>query len=255
MSRDDTLSLNWLVLACSMVLTIIGTAPAPSRALATSRSRRLDRFDRVANALLLNPPSRRPLVEDPPDEVKVAVVVPRRFGSLGELRRPDGAAPVNYGPVNLGPQAPFNGNYGSLLHDPLQQQLRPGSRPAWNGGRPTARLPAAALSGPAELERPYRQPAPYQQPAKPSDAELHDAKVTARYQDSAYLSFLGRSSMNQLTSLYMEASNLIDTRHVSPTSYQIRSQAAIQGLIVALGNPAFQQASGVAPRPDQIQAF
>jgi len=269
MSTTTPFSLNWLVLACSMVLTIIGAAPAAEPAPATSEAIGPDRFDRVANVLPVESAVTPTSVEDPPDEVKVAVVPRDGSGASASYGDSMSAAPVNYGPanygpanygpmnnspVNLGPQAPFNGNYGNASTIPYNSNYAPA--PTWNGGRPTAPYQPQPYQGqPNWNTNPYQQPGSYQQPAKPSDAELHDAKVTARYQDSAYLSFLGRSSMNQLTSLYMEASNLIDTRHVSPTSYQIRSQAAIQGLIVALSNPAFQQANGVAPRPDQIQAF
>ena len=93
-------------------------------------------------------------------------------------------------------------------------------------------------------------------PAEPSAAEKRQMEITARYQDSRMLGFLQRTSVNQAASLYAEASRLIDTRHVSPLSYEERTAAAIDGLIAALDNPAFLQAAGYrsAQSPRALQS-
>jgi carboxyl-terminal processing protease len=79
---------------------------------------------------------------------------------------------------------------------------------------------------------------------KPTEAQERQLEITSRYQDSRMLSFLGGTSMNQMLSLYSEASRMIDSRHVSPLSYEERTRSAIGDLIAALENPAFLQAAG-----------
>ena len=79
---------------------------------------------------------------------------------------------------------------------------------------------------------------------EPSAREQRQMEITARYQDSRMLGFLQQASLNQIMSLYVEASRLIDSRHVSPLSYEERSAAAIDDLVMALDNPAFLRAAG-----------
>ena len=58
------------------------------------------------------------------------------------------------------------------------------------------------------------------------------------------LGFLQSTSLSQLGSLYSETSRMIDSRHVSPPSYEERTRAGLNGLAEALSNPAFLQAAG-----------
>ena len=81
-------------------------------------------------------------------------------------------------------------------------------------------------------------------PPQPNAREERQSEITARYQDSRMLGYLRQASLNQIMALYAEASRLIDTRHVSPLSYEERTVAAIDDLILALDNPAFLQAAG-----------
>jgi carboxyl-terminal processing protease len=80
--------------------------------------------------------------------------------------------------------------------------------------------------------------------AKPTEAQERQLEITSRYQDSRMLALVRGTSLNQMMSLYSEASRLIDTRHVSPLSYEERTRAALGNLIAALENPAFLQAAG-----------
>ena len=66
-------------------------------------------------------------------------------------------------------------------------------------------------------------PPTYTEPAQPSPAERQQLEISSRYQDPRMLGYLQNSSMNQIMSLYNEASRLIDSRHVSPLSYEERT--------------------------------
>ncbi|MBX3439468.1 MAG: S41 family peptidase [Planctomycetaceae bacterium] len=69
-----------------------------------------------------------------------------------------------------------------------------------------------------------------------------DEELAQRYTDPRMLRFLSSTSMSQLTSLYTEMSRLIDQRHVSPLSYEQRTQRALSNLSRAIENPTFLQA-------------
>jgi carboxyl-terminal processing protease len=85
-------------------------------------------------------------------------------------------------------------------------------------------------------------------------AQDPDARLTARYQNSQMLALLSRISLREVMSLYSESAQLIDTRHVSPTSYEDRTLAALEGVSRALSNPAFLQANRVSPNPQAVAA-
>ncbi|MGE4001701.1 MAG: S41 family peptidase [Planctomycetaceae bacterium] len=84
-----------------------------------------------------------------------------------------------------------------------------------------------------------------------------DEELTYRYTDSRMLQFLRATSISRLTSLYMEASQLIDQRHVNPISYEQRTERALSSLSRAIENPTFLQAvraNGNAENVRQAQA-
>lgn len=258
-SPRPLLTNSWFLIACSLVIAII-TAPA-AQAIEPRHFDKNDDFSPRSGLHVkgasFDAIEHMASVEDPPDLLQTAVV-PGAAGGQAASSNGFDSAPL------------WNGNNGGGGFAP--PVAAPGLNPGQFGGGtipggygPMApqngTIPQGGFSnpnpgyGPAAPFGGYQPQGPVYQPAKPTDEEMHNAKVTARYQDSAFLSFLSRSSMNQITSLYMEASNLIDTRHVSPTSYETRTQAAVRGLLVALSNPAFLRANGAAPRPDQLQAF
>ena len=242
-------STSWFLISCFVAIVMI-TAPAAQ----AIEPKTFNNDDFAPRSLMLKgasfePSGRLVSVEDPPDLIKTAIVPGASNGQAASSGGYAPASPWNNGNGGFVPPYSPNNGYGSTV--PQGGFNNPGYGPVNNGNYgPTNN---GAGYGPSAPYGGY-QPQPYQ-PAKPSDEELHDAKVTARYQDSTYLGFLARANMSQITSIYIEASNLIDTRHVSPTSYEVRTQTALRGLVVALNNKAFQQASGAAPRPDQLQAF
>jgi carboxyl-terminal processing protease len=92
-------------------------------------------------------------------------------------------------------------------------------------------------------------------PIAPSEEETRQTEITARYQDSRMLGFLRSASLGQMTNLYLEASRMIDSRHVSPLSYEQRTRGSLTSLIEALHNPAFLQAAGVSANPAAVQTL
>ncbi|MCA9111431.1 MAG: PDZ domain-containing protein, partial [Planctomycetaceae bacterium] len=102
---------------------------------------------------------------------------------------------------------------------------------------------------------------PYQQqPVSPAPSHAEpsiDDELTYRYTDPRMLGFLHSTSMNQLTSLYMEMSQMIDQRHVSPSSYEQRTERALASLARAIQNPTFLQAvraNGYSANVQQAQS-
>lgn len=128
-----------------------------------------------------------------------------------------------------------------------------GTCPNPNGGG--FRSPASPYpAGSGWPNVPYQPTTPVV-PRQVDDGTDVDGKITARYQNADMLAFLNRMTMTQATNLYVEASRLIDTRHVSPTSYEVRTKRALEGLMAAVRNPAFLQAARANPNPQQVQTL
>jgi carboxyl-terminal processing protease len=117
------------------------------------------------------------------------------------------------------------------------------------------KISPANLNVPANLSAPVRVPS-----ASPTGApseinpEKQQLRISSRYQDPKMLSFLASTSMQQMASLYLEASRTIDSRHVAPTSYEDRTDAALEGLLRALQNPEFLKAAGARGSDANLQS-
>jgi carboxyl-terminal processing protease len=106
--------------------------------------------------------------------------------------------------------------------------------------RPTGNIPAN-YDLPAPV--PVSPITPAVQPTE-TDAQKLQLRISARYQDPKMLSVLQSTNMRQMSDLFREVSQTIDARHVSPTSYEERTAAAIEGLVRALENPEFLKIAG-----------
>lgn len=90
-------------------------------------------------------------------------------------------------------------------------------------------------------------------PAPATQEPSIDDKLTQRYSDSRMVRFLQSHSLAQITSMYLEASQLIDQRHVNPISYQERTARALSSLGRALEHPLFLRAVGQSPNPTAVR--
>ncbi len=79
--------------------------------------------------------------------------------------------------------------------------------------------------------------------------------LTYRYGNPVVQRFLYNVSPEQTLNLYREASQLIDTRHLEPTTYQVRTQRAAENLMAGLQNREFLAANRISPSPAQVQTF
>ncbi len=133
--------------------------------------------------------------------------------------------------------------------DLLRVAVRPEIfRPATN--QPVNYAPPSNDDLPAPMQRPLSKPTT--QPAENNEEKLQ-LRISSRYQDPKMLSVLKSTNMRQMSSLFVEVSKTIDARHVSPTSYEVRTAAALEGLVRALANPEFLKVSGARGSDADLQ--
>ncbi len=120
-----------------------------------------------------------------------------------------------------------------------QVALRPGSIPA--STRPMLNAPAPTAPG---FFGDQYQPDMMDGPPKPTPEQDEQLEISSRYSDSRMIAFLRNTTINQMMSLYNEAAQMIDSRHVNPLSYEERTRQAVNHLEAALENPEFLQAAG-----------
>lgn len=85
-------------------------------------------------------------------------------------------------------------------------------------------------------------------------ADLSQAKISNRATDAKMQGFLARTSLQQLASVYREAAQMIDQRHVDPPSYEDRTRGSVQDVINALSNEHFLRSNGVNVSSQSIQS-
>jgi carboxyl-terminal processing protease len=103
-----------------------------------------------------------------------------------------------------------------------------------------------------DLPVPVRpQPLQSTTPAQPTLAE----KVAKRYTDPLVIRIAQQLNQSSGEALYVEISQLIDSRHVTPTSYQQRVNGGLESLAVAVQTPAFQQAVRANPNPQAVRTL
>ncbi|HET6424267.1 MAG TPA: S41 family peptidase [Planctomycetaceae bacterium] len=68
-------------------------------------------------------------------------------------------------------------------------------------------------------------------------------KIAKRYTDPRVVRIVQQLTPQAGEAFYLEISQMIDSRHVQPTSYDQRVQTAMEHLTIALQTPAFQQAT------------
>lgn len=83
--------------------------------------------------------------------------------------------------------------------------------------------------------------------------EKRQSEITSRFSDPKMLDFLAKTSLQELTTLYHEASRMIDARHVSPIGYEARVESSVNDVIAALQNSTFLKATGGVANSETIR--
>ncbi len=94
-------------------------------------------------------------------------------------------------------------------------------------------------------------------PAAPAST-LHptvEQKISQRYQDPRVIRVLQSLTQQSGEAAYMELSQLIDSRHIEPTTYTQRAQSALEHLSIAAGTPSYQTALGLQSGSQSIPQF
>lgn len=90
---------------------------------------------------------------------------------------------------------------------------------------------------------PERKPVTDEPDRKPPRQPTLAEKIQYRYADPRTLRLLDRMSSQTAVSLYVEVAQMIDTRHIKPSTYAQRVDAAFEHLDLALKTTSFQQAA------------
>lgn len=92
---------------------------------------------------------------------------------------------------------------------------------------------------------------PNQYPVDPNQ-ELRK-KISQRYSSPSVLATYQGLDTQRAYSFYLEVNRMIDSRHVQPPSYDVRSKKALQNLILAVENQQFMSVNRVSVSPERIQ--
>ncbi len=180
-------------------------------------------------------------------------------GSLGRDRYQNDGAGYDRFPFDL----PRNMGRGSLT-EPLEDEY---DQRGFDSGRwsPSPVTPAAyetqrprrLNAGPARRMRPVPVDAvPPTAPANdPAAQPTLEQKISRRYSDPRILRTISGLNGQNRSGFYLEASRLIDERHIAPTSYAERTANALTHLSAAVENNTFKQAMQINPSPRAVQEF
>ncbi|HAH47356.1 MAG TPA: hypothetical protein DCM07_21345 [Planctomycetaceae bacterium] len=97
----------------------------------------------------------------------------------------------------------------------------------------------------------YETEFPKQYPVDP-DQELRN-KISQRYSSASVVGTLQNMDPQRAYSFYLEVNRMIDSRHVQPPSYDVRTRKSLQNLILAVENQNFINANRIAASPEQIR--
>lgn len=113
-------------------------------------------------------------------------------------------------------------------------------------------------TSPAESIRPVAkevvQPEAPQVPAKPTRPSIAE-RIRLRYADPRVVRMLKQLTPQGAESFYVEVSELIDTRHLTPATYAQRVDGALDHIAHALNVPSFVETAGVRGTTIEISAF
>lgn len=144
--------------------------------------------------------------------------------------------PTSTAPVSLRDQLVKEGilDDAAFANVSTRQPLKLKSRPQ------VEELPAPPRKGTSQESKPGLKPgeSDRQPPHKPTTTE----KIQHRYADPRVIRLMDRLTPQSAVSLYVEVAQMVDSRHIKPTTYAQRVDAAIEHLQLAMRMSAFQQA-------------
>lgn len=124
--------------------------------------------------------------------------------------------------------------------------------PANAGDRPA--YPADQGNRPARVRKPSIEPQTPPATSLPAEAAKQDRAITQRYQDPRVLRIITELTSTTGEAFFREVSQMVDSRHIEPSSYGQRCNRAWDQLKLALSNSAFQTATGIVPSEGQIRS-
>ena len=98
------------------------------------------------------------------------------------------------------------------------------------------------------------QPETPQTPAKPTSPTIAE-RIRLRYADPRVIRMLRQLTPQGAESFYLEVSELIDERHLTPATYARRVDGALDHITQALDVPSFVETAGVRGTTAEISAF
>ena len=130
-----------------------------------------------------------------------------------------------------------------LPRDAASQERRPAAKLRDDGSARIRDLSPRNLVPPRELGRvspPAREIEPDRKPAPVPTAR---EKIERRYTDPRTVRLLNQLTTQSAQALFIEVAQMIDARHIQPTTYAVRIDNALMHLSLALETSSFQQAA------------
>ncbi|MFK7777312.1 MAG: S41 family peptidase [Gimesia sp.] len=97
----------------------------------------------------------------------------------------------------------------------------------------------------------YETKFPNQAPIDPNQ-ELRN-KLSRRYSNPSVVATMQRLDPQRAYAFYLEVNRMIDSRHVQPPSYDVRTKKSLQNLIFAVENQAFLRSNRISVSPERIR--
>lgn len=239
-----------------------------------------DRFDDQSGQFSRQMPQSAPRNNGIMEEIDLRPNRPGDWGGNGNYgprtsryRSPTGGDPMFVGPRQRRsndqspnfqqPAYPGLGLPGPAFQEPRQPNSNfegPGY-PAQNYSTPNTQGPAFQAPGfqspgfqnPAYQNQQPRQMLPPQEQAV-NPVQEAQTRITRRYQNQGFISLLNLPPQ-QSVALYNEVMQMINTRHLEPSTPQVRVQKAMSNLMFALDVPSFVQANRLMLQPGNVQAY
>jgi carboxyl-terminal processing protease len=122
---------------------------------------------------------------------------------------------------------------------------------------PNPGLDRAPFDFPSLPTAPPRQETPRPQPIDPVLEEFQKSQqeISFRYQNPVLLRFLQSLTVNQSIALYREINDMVDRRHLEPSSYAERTRAGLQNLMAGLNNADFRQFNRLSASTPGVDTF